>query len=120
MLTLFLLITGLALFSSIYSSAQAHSEKPDENKLNILFLEHLIKTQVDSVRKAHGLQPLVSDSILYVAAQDHASYLSTEKTISHYQKEKIKHAPQIEQTSTALRTTLSERTCFRTPWKTAI
>lgn len=91
---LFLLISGLAFFLSIHTSAQSLSDKPDEKNLTILFLEHLIKTQVDSVRKAHGLQPLVNDSILYVAAQDHANYLSKEKTISHYQKDKVKHTPQ--------------------------
>jgi uncharacterized protein YkwD len=94
MFKLLLLIIGLASFFSIHSSAQSHSDKAEESKLNVLFLEHLIKTQVDSVRKAHGLQPLVNDSVLYVAAQDHARYLSTEKTISHYQKAKVKHTPQ--------------------------
>jgi uncharacterized protein YkwD len=94
MFKLYGFIAVLIIFFRIATLAQSPFEKPDETKLNVLFLEHLIKTQVDSVRRAHGLQPLVNDSILYIAAQDHAKYLSREKDISHFQRNHLKKTPQ--------------------------
>lgn len=47
------------------------------------YLEHLIKTGIDSVRQSHGCDPLINDSILYVAANHHANYMRRKNRISH-------------------------------------
>ena len=58
-------------------------------------MEQLIKNGIDSVRKAHNLKIVASDSILYVAATDHSTYLIENKTTGHYQnKNKDKRSPQ--------------------------
>ncbi|QHT66756.1 CAP domain-containing protein [Rhodocytophaga rosea] len=88
------LLASIPLAFSVDTYAQSTSDKPDQHQLQIQFLEHLIKTQVDSVRKAHGLRHLVNDSILYIAAKDHATYLSAEKDISHFQNSVQKRTPQ--------------------------
>ncbi|MDP4933127.1 MAG: CAP domain-containing protein [Salibacteraceae bacterium] len=56
---------------------------PDQ--YNKKYLEHLIKTKVDSVRAVHDLPPLANDSVLYVAAQYHADYLKRTNRFSHFE-----------------------------------
>jgi|GEM_PF-2732213 len=68
-----------------------HAQSPNDyiNPLNVnlQYLEHLVKIKIDSVREDHDLTPLYNDSILYVAAKDHAEYLKRERLTGHYQKQ---------------------------------
>jgi len=71
------------------------SHETDENKLNIKYLEHLLKQEIDSVRQSKGLDVLINDSILYLASEDQSKYLSTKKELTHFQKENPdKYSPQ--------------------------
>ena len=63
--------------------------------LNKKKFEHIVKTKIDSIRVSKGLNILVNDSILYVAATDHSIYLDSEKKITHYQKKPNKKTPQL-------------------------
>ncbi len=74
---------------ALYFASFAQTEKFDQKKL-----EHLVKTKIDDFRQSKGLNILVNDSILFIAAQDHAQYLDGEKTITHYQKIASKKTPQ--------------------------
>ncbi len=96
MLRSFLQLSILILFLSS-SWAQAQPSPHDEidfNNFDKRYLEHLTKIKVDSVRIAHGLKPLVNDSLLYVAACDHSNYLLKNNKTGHYQDNDIKHSPQ--------------------------
>lgn len=67
----------------------------DPKNFDQKLLEHEIKILIDSTRKAHHLQPLFNDSILYVAAGDHARYMLKKGELSHEQNEnKDKISPQ--------------------------
>jgi uncharacterized protein YkwD len=79
-----------------YAIGQSPSDKISYSNFNKKLLEHLIKIKIDSVRVLHKLKPLVNDSILYLAASDHASYLNGKKILSHFQNENItKKTPQL-------------------------
>jgi|GEM_PF-3999701 len=67
-----------------YSQTPTTSVTPASIQLN--YLEYLVKAQIDSIRKTQELPSLVSDSILYLSARDHADYLSGEPVSSPYQK----------------------------------
>jgi hypothetical protein len=55
----------------------------DISTFNKKYLEHLVKTGVDSVRKSHKCQPLINDSILYIASNHHAQYLVKTRKLTH-------------------------------------
>lgn len=75
---------------------QAPNNPIPRHDFNQKYLEHLIKQQIDSIRVAHQLRPLVNDSILYVAAGDHAKYVNEQNLTSHFQdKNKEKKTPQL-------------------------
>ncbi|MCU0429285.1 MAG: CAP domain-containing protein [Cytophagaceae bacterium] len=77
----------LSVFLSGPLIAQLPSDLlPEPNNINIAYLEHLTKSKIDSVRAYYGLQRLYNDSILYVAAAHHGSYLQGKK-LSHYEPE---------------------------------
>lgn len=67
--------------------AQSPADRIDPSAINFRYLEHLVKTGIDSVRQSHGLDPLANDSILFVAAKDHAEYLTRKKILSHFQND---------------------------------
>ncbi|MBK7131048.1 MAG: hypothetical protein IPH66_17035 [Crocinitomicaceae bacterium] len=63
-----------------------HSQRQDNvdaRNFDYVYLEHLIKTGVDEVRKNHGCEPLINDSILYVASSFHAQYMVRTGMLSH-------------------------------------
>ncbi|HLG04426.1 MAG TPA: CAP domain-containing protein, partial [Bacteroidia bacterium] len=63
-------------------------------QVDLLYINHLVKTGIDSVRVAHGLPKLLNDTVLFHAAKDHADYLIKQTFISHYQENnRIKYAP---------------------------
>ncbi len=58
----------------------------DINDFRADYLAGLVKEGVDRLREKKHLDPLIQDSILTLAAQDHADYLTKNKTLSHFQK----------------------------------
>ena len=76
------------------SLSQTQDDLINPDNLNLPFLEHLVKLQIDSVRIAHGLNPLYNDSLLFIAADDHANYLRKNRSMGHYQKSTAKKTPQ--------------------------
>lgn len=77
----------LALLWGNCAFAQSPGDRIELSSINFRYLEHLVKKGIDSVRISHGLEPLVNDSILYVAARDHASYLVRKKLLSHFEND---------------------------------
>jgi uncharacterized protein YkwD len=69
------------------ANAQKLSDELFPTSYNKKYLEHLIKTKVDSVRAVHDLPALANDSILYEAAQYHADYLKRTDRFSHYEED---------------------------------
>jgi uncharacterized protein YkwD len=63
------------------------------NQLNEQLLEELIKVKIDSVRKGIKINTLEIDSILYLAAKDHAMYLLKTGKLSHNQSNAKKKDP---------------------------
>ncbi len=76
-------ILALLILGSVRS--QNPSDRIDLRNFDTQFLEHLIKSKIDSVRKDHGLKTMANDSILFIAAKDHANYLIENKKLSHKQ-----------------------------------
>lgn len=81
---------NILLILLLPGSVWCHAQQPDDrisfDNINVRYLEHLVKEGIDSVRQAHELTALANDSILYVAAKDHALYLSENRRLSHYQR----------------------------------
>ncbi|MEX2485811.1 MAG: CAP domain-containing protein [Brumimicrobium sp.] len=82
------LIISLLLLFTFYSFGQK-LDKIDPNSVDKIYLEHLVKTKIDEVRKGLNLTPLVNDSILYVAADHHAEYMKNKGRISHYETDSV-------------------------------
>ena len=76
-----------------------HGQNPNDiiipSSIDLKFLEHLTKLQIDSVRKSYKLNALINDRVLYSAAIDHAKYLREKNTLGHFQPDnKTKKTPQ--------------------------
>lgn len=82
------LITLLILFITFHSFGQ-HSIELDPDNIDKVYLEHLVKIKIDEVRKGLDLEPLVNDSILYIAADHHADYMKQKGRISHYEPDSV-------------------------------
>lgn len=88
------LIIVLALIRAGTLIAQSPDDQLVRGAVNIRYLEHLVKTKADSVRRNHNLNALRNDSILYVAAADHAAYLKERSILTHYEKDiSVKETP---------------------------
>jgi uncharacterized protein YkwD len=71
---------------SFLALGQVGKDSPiQKSDFDAKFLEHLIKTQIDSVRKSKGLRTLQNDSISYLAAKDQSIYITERAKLSHYQ-----------------------------------
>ena len=70
---------GNILFTQEISGGSTISGNPIQEK----FLEHLIKSKIDSVRSSLNLNPLYNDSILYVASKHHSNYMVTNRKLTH-------------------------------------
>lgn len=83
-----LLITSC--FKLLVFASPLKAQSPDElipdDGLNIAYLEHLIKSKVDQVRLKHQLSPLLNDSLLFVTARYHTSYMFDNNELTHYEK----------------------------------
>ncbi|MFA6924877.1 MAG: CAP domain-containing protein [Bacteroidales bacterium] len=79
---------------TLFCKAQSPNDLLDESNVNLKFLEHLVKLEIDSVRQSKRLNTLLNDSILYLAASDHVNYLNEKNKLSHFQfGNKEKKAP---------------------------
>ncbi len=78
---------SLITISFILSIQICFSQRIDIENFNHNYLEHLIKTGIDSLRTSEGLQPLQNDSILYNASRDHALYMKGTNILDHTQKD---------------------------------
>lgn len=67
----------------------------DAKNFDAKLLQSLIAEKIDSVRLQHKKQLLVVDSVLQLAAVDHARYLAKKGMLSHFQEgNKKKYNPQ--------------------------
>ncbi|MDD5570739.1 MAG: CAP domain-containing protein [Bacteroidales bacterium] len=91
----FFLIPLMFFCFALFSKAQSPNDLIDESNINLKFLEHLVKLEIDSVRQSKRLNALLNDSILYLAASDQVNYLDEKRKLSHFQPEnKEKKSPQ--------------------------
>lgn len=82
--TTYLLAFLLGLFSNLFSQQYTPNTTLNSNtSINEKYLEHLIKIKIDSVRKGLNINPLVNDSILYVASKYHSGYMNSHNKLTH-------------------------------------
>lgn len=79
------LVVRLWLLLSLPVSGQTPSSTIDPSQFDQALLEQLVKEGVDSVRVKRRLQPLLRDSVLYLAADDQAQYILKTRRLTHYQ-----------------------------------
>lgn len=79
-----LLLLALAVPSLSFSTSP--NDTINFNDIDIQFLESLVKEQIDSIRRSHGLHSLRYDFSLNKASEDHAFYLMKHQEVSHHQK----------------------------------
>lgn len=77
-----------ALFLTQLLSAQTE-DLFDAASFNQKYLEHLVKVRVDEVRAKYDCEPLVNDSILYIASDHHARYMSRKGRLTHIESDSI-------------------------------
>lgn len=77
-----LLLLAFVSFGQNNSSIDIHN-------FNYKLLEHFVKTGVDEVRKSYNCEPLINDSILYVASKHHADYLVRKKELTHEEEDSL-------------------------------
>jgi uncharacterized protein YkwD len=65
--------------------AQSQNEIIKVKEVNQKYLEHLIVTKIDSIRKSKSCKQLANDSSLYVVSAFHAKYLSEINKAGHSQ-----------------------------------
>ena len=76
------------LFLTQLLFAQAE-ERFDPASFNQKYLEHLVKIKVDEVREKYDCEALINDSILYVASNHHATYMSYKGRLSHTENDLV-------------------------------
>ena len=90
----FLLVFACFITIQLNCFSQSPLDEINVENVNVKYLEHLVKTEIDSVRQSKGLLPLFNDSILYLAAQNQANYLTDKNSLGHFQPEnKDKKSP---------------------------
>ena len=72
---------------SVSGFAQSPSSQIRKESLNKPFLEHLIKSKVDSLRLVNNCKSLANDSLLQVAANHHSAYMSEYARMTHQETE---------------------------------
>ncbi|MCB0481702.1 MAG: hypothetical protein KDC83_09730 [Flavobacteriales bacterium] len=76
--------------------AQSPNQVVDYKNVDLAYLEHLVKEEVDQLRAQRNLAPLLNDSILYLAAGNQNSYNLKQQKLSHtQQKNKAFEDPQL-------------------------
>ncbi|NQY68183.1 MAG: hypothetical protein HRT72_10755 [Flavobacteriales bacterium] len=75
-----------------FSCSQSKDIYLDIANINFNLLEHLVKLEIDSIRRSKNRNNLFNNDILFKTAQDHAWFLSSSKEISHLQSGKKKTA----------------------------
>jgi hypothetical protein len=83
------LLLTLLMCIGVNCLAQSPDDPLPASGVNLKYLEHLVKTGVDSVRIAHNLTPLRNDIWLYKAATLHAAYMDSVNKLTHHEPEFI-------------------------------
>lgn len=92
---LILVLFSALIFSNSFSQNLNPSDRLVSGQINLLYLDYLVKSGIDSVRIAHGLKPLLNDTVLFAAAKDHAAYLNKNNLLSHFENDiPAKYSPQ--------------------------
>ncbi|MDT8309554.1 MAG: CAP domain-containing protein [Bacteroidales bacterium] len=92
---LFLQLLALCFFFfSLRISGQQPSDTIDRQNIHHQLLEQLIEKCIDSLRTQKDRSALVFDSILYIAAADHAQYLLSKRSLTHTQTTSKKRTAQ--------------------------
>ena len=84
------------LFFVIQLSAisQSADDIVQYDKLNIKFVEYLVKEKVNQFRQEKNIAPLRLDSMLYLPAEDHTYFMQQRNRLTHFQARGAKHDPQ--------------------------
>ena len=89
---LFLLSTNLMFAQSVHDKISSMAD------LDIRFLEHAIKEQIDSLRQKNGINALANDLILHKAALDQAKFIKRSGSLSSFQDDPEKANPELRVT----------------------
>lgn len=87
-----LLLLSITFGGSLLSQNPVDTVKTDS--VNTELIAKLVREGIDSVRKAAGLNPLQPDSLLILAATDHALWLVRQRTLTHEQPSSAKSSVQ--------------------------
>jgi uncharacterized protein YkwD len=79
-----LLLALLFLLASLYSQSQRETKIDPEN-FDVPFLEELVRAKINEIRVKKNRKALKEDSILYLAAKNHAEYMSSTGNLTHSQ-----------------------------------
>ena len=79
------ILLSILLFASIHLSVYA--QKINYKNIDYTYLEQLIKIGIDSLRAEKNVHALANDSILYLAAKDHATYFLNNGYTAHLQND---------------------------------
>lgn len=88
-------LAGFLLFLSVRPGHDVQAQKAadkriDSDNFDVGLMEYFVKIKIDSVRRAHGLNALQNDSLLYLAALDQAKYQKGKKELTHFQTSRRK------------------------------
>lgn len=70
------------------AEGQKYTDPLIAGKINVKYLEFLVKNKIDSLRAKNRAKPLESDSLCYMAALNQANYMVSRNVLSHEQKNK--------------------------------
>ena len=85
-----LLLLVFCTTNSLFAQEIDLKDRLPYSGINYERLNDLIKLGIDSVRKSHGVKPLLKDKILFSASLNHAEYLDKNKMLSHHQEDNKK------------------------------
>lgn len=77
----------VSLFGGVGVFAQTADDVINFDELNIPYLEHLLKKEVDYIKTQKKQAPFRNDSILYLAARNQTEFMLRNNELTHFQKE---------------------------------
>ncbi len=85
----------IAILSIFIAEAQNPTDVIKIKEPNEKYLEHLIKTKIDSLRNTLKFHALINDSALYIVARSHANYLTENNKAGHTQMNEATKTPSL-------------------------
>jgi uncharacterized protein YkwD len=85
----------LIIFIGLFSLGLKTDKKNliGDGNIDVKYLEYKVKNKIDSIRISNKLKPLISDSILYLAAKHHSDYMLKNSILTHKEaKEKLRNS----------------------------